>query len=154
VFIEADDRYTADVIGNTPCDHPDCPEVLEVGSVAFRARWEPLVFCSRDCRVRDQRRRQSARWRAVPKNQARARELKLLRKYGISQEEWDKLHDEQLGRCAICLETLAEVGKLGVDHDHATGEVRGLLCSPCNVGLGYFRDDPERLIRAVEYLDA
>ncbi len=43
--------------------------------------------------------------------------------------------------------------KLMVDHDHTTGEVRGLLCHNCNRAIGLLREDPERLRRAIEYLE-
>lgn len=55
---------------------------------------------------------------------------------------------EQDGRCKIC----GQLKKLNVDHDHATGEVRGLLCHGCNVGIGFFRDSPELLRSAIDYL--
>lgn len=54
----------------------------------------------------------------------------------------------QEGRCAICRKPAPE----HVDHDHATGQPRGILCFNCNQGLGNFRDDPVLLARAVDYL--
>ena len=51
-------------------------------------------------------------------------------------------------RCAIC----GQKGKLALDHDHSTGRLRGYLCAHCNLGLGSFRDEPARLLAAVEYL--
>lgn len=59
----------------------------------------------------------------------------------------------QQSRCAICLTTHSQAD-LHVDHCHATGTVRGLLCSFCNTGLGLFRDNPEALRMAVRYLTA
>jgi hypothetical protein len=71
--------------------------------------------------------------------------------YGLSSAELAALL-EQHSVCAIC--KTASWGKKGpvVDHDHATGAVRGILCSHCNMGLGRFRDDPAILRAALEYL--
>jgi len=62
---------------------------------------------------------------------------------------YEKLLQEQQGRCAIC----RAKRELVVDHNHDTGAVRGLLCYPCNVGLGCFADDEYVLRRALKYLD-
>lgn len=73
----------------------------------------------------------------------------LKRKYKISVDKRDTLKDKQGGVCAIC----AQPGKsLCVDHNHTTGEVRGLLCSNCNTGLGLFGDNVQHLTQAIEYL--
>lgn len=69
--------------------------------------------------------------------------------YGLKKGEYKKMHDYQNGACAICL-TPNE--NLYVDHDHETGEVRGLLCTTCNTGIGYMKDCTENLTRAIEYL--
>lgn len=58
----------------------------------------------------------------------------------------------QGGRCAICRREPEQGRRLAVDHDHATGEVRGLLCKACNTALGMFRDDVASLARAIGYL--
>lgn len=80
------------------------------------------------------------------KRAARRRET-----YGLSPADLAALV-EQHSVCAIC--RTANWGKKGpvVDHDHATGAVRGILCGHCNMGLGRFRDDPAILRAALEYL--
>lgn len=86
-------------------------------------------------------------------NRQTVRENKLRYFYGMTLAEWESLHQKQAGRCAICLEVLKPGNATAVDHDHKTGQVRGLLCSLCNKGLGQFRDSPELLLMAVNYLD-
>ena len=79
--------------------------------------------------------------------------LKNLRKYGLTIDDYAWLFKAQKGRCAICQSRPLRMGKpLGVDHNHLTGEVRGLLCDRCNSGLGFFEDNPVRLRRALRYL--
>lgn len=73
------------------------------------------------------------------------------RKYGITLDEYGVRFLRQKGKCAICLAKPGEE-PLAVDHDHATGAVRGLLCRGCNVGLGFFRDETVSLARAIVYL--
>lgn len=80
----------------------------------------------------------------------------LIRTYGIAFHEYKRLFRTQKGRCKIC--GTKEVGTdetkvtLCLDHCHKTGKVRGLLCSHCNSGLGFFRDDPELMQKAIEYI--
>lgn len=73
-----------------------------------------------------------------------------LRRYGISRTDYERMLAHQAGGCAICLKTPNE--PLCVDHCHQTGQVRGLLCRRCNLGLGHFSDDLDRLARASTYL--
>jgi hypothetical protein len=79
------------------------------------------------------------------------RDWYLRTEYGITLTQYETLLEKQGGGCAIC-------GRkekcLCVDHDHATGRVRGLLCGSCNNGLGRFKDDPKRLRRAANYLES
>ncbi len=76
-----------------------------------------------------------------------------LRKFGITSADYDDLLDSQDGRCAICRCTACTSGKrFAVDHDHATGVVRGLLCMHCNRGLGCFGDNRETILSAAAYL--
>lgn len=89
-----------------------------------------------------------------------ARRTNLKAKYGITPEEFDAILDEQGGRCAICrtddpgvhTRTKGRRGQFAVDHDHATGKRRGLLCLECNSGIGKLGDSIERLEAALRYL--
>ena len=93
----------------------------------------------------------SREWRKA--NPGRARQLHLRHRYNIDLEEYNLILESQDGCCAICGMTPEEHGKsLFVDHNHETGEVRGLLCNHCNLSLGYLKEDPRLFIRAVEYL--
>jgi len=81
----------------------------------------------------------------------------LKKKYGLSFEQYEAMHRAQYGLCLICAkpETAIIRGQLttlAVDHSHDDGRIRGLLCSQCNTGLGCFKDDPDLLARAIEYL--
>jgi hypothetical protein len=62
--------------------------------------------------------------------------------------------EEQGHRCKICQSDKSGKGDLGfsVDHDHFTGKIRGLLCHPCNAGLGFFKESEEVMVRAARYL--
>ncbi len=77
-----------------------------------------------------------------------------LRQYGLSYEQYEKMLWDQNGLCAICgrRQSKAQSERLHVDHDHKTGAVRALLCMPCNMGLGHFEDDIDRMERAIQYL--
>jgi hypothetical protein len=78
------------------------------------------------------------------------RKWRLREKYDMTEGEYDALVERQDGRCAICAERPDD--RLHVDHDHDTGAVRGLLCRNCNIGLGYYADDPDRMASAAFYL--
>jgi hypothetical protein len=78
----------------------------------------------------------------------------LLRHYRLTYDEYARLLTTQAGRCAICLQPSTKEVELHVDHDHASDEIRGLLCSSCNTALGSFGDDPKRLTNALAYLAA
>lgn len=72
------------------------------------------------------------------------------RTYGIGFQEYGDLYLRQMGKCAICQEP--PLKPLVLDHDHETGEVRGLLCANCNSGLGMFKDNVGALAGAIQYL--
>lgn len=76
---------------------------------------------------------------------------KALWQYGLTSQSYDALLVAQENKCAICDERFEK--SPNVDHDHSTGEVRGLLCTKCNVGLGMFRDSPVRLRKAAAYIN-
>lgn len=100
-------------------------------------------------RVREDMRAKWANPETYPHISRRTRDFQLKRDYGITIEEYERLVVIQNGRCLIC----CKAQKLGVDHDHRTGEIRGLLCRSCNQGIGIFEDSPTLLFNAIAYLE-
>ena len=77
----------------------------------------------------------------------------LKKRYGITLDDYGRILAEQDGRCAICGgHQSKQKHRLSVDHDHATGEIRGLLCTRCNVFLGRIESPEGLLNKALEYL--
>lgn len=95
-------------------------------------------------------------WRKTPEGRAStlegARKYRLRTRYGITEEIYLELLAKQDHVCAICQQSCASGRRLAVDHDHATGCVRGLLCRRCNQLLGRMEDSPLLLERAAAYL--
>lgn len=115
-------------------------------------------------RVRDWQRANPARVREASARYRRAhpdklRAKKLMEKYGLTQAEYDQMLADQGGVCAICKKPETKVDprlntlrRLAVDHDHATGKNRGLLCFACNTSIGLLKESPELLAAALLYL--
>lgn len=125
---------------------------------------EGLSSRCRDCHAearRGYRARHPERSKAADKayyarNKAKARAYQLQKLYGISVEQYEEMMQAQEGLCALCGKPPSGWGKsrtLHIDHCHETGEVRSLLCTYCNTGLGKFNDNAELLRKAADYLE-
>ena len=86
----------------------------------------------------------------------------LFKKHKLSLDEYNSIIQKQNNKCAICKITFEEYSKIpcqrprlyfNVDHCHLTGNIRGLLCNRCNMGLGYFLDNPNHILNAYTYLN-
>ncbi len=87
------------------------------------------------------------------KHAKRTRNYHIKQAFGLTEEQYNSLFIQQNGQCFLCGDHQSILTKkLAVDHDHKTGRVRGLLCSFCNTGLGFFKDDILLLERAIKYL--
>lgn len=91
--------------------------------------------------------------RAKPEVKRRAREEHLKRKFGMTIEQYDAMLEAQGGGCLICGRPPREDISLHVDHDHSTGEIRGILCFRCNNALADLQEDQLLLLKAAAYLD-
>jgi len=134
------------------------------GSCLFCATPTPGVYCTPLCQDRDRRPRRapqreacavcaspipsSRRWDATTCSTVCNREKHRLARYGLSPQAYQAMLLGQGGGCAIC----GESEKLVIDHNHQPGEVRGVLCSGCNTGIGMLGDSVSRLTAAASYL--
>lgn len=122
------------------------PRVVPDGSKFCRTcrTIKPLGEWSRNAHASD-----GFQTRCKPCTSAHARRKYFEKAYGLTEEAVEAMRVAQGGLCAICRSALA----VHVDHDHRTGEVRGMCCFSCNAALGHFKDDPAVLRRAVGYLE-
>ena len=101
-----------------------------------------------ECRECDNKQRQERKQREKERDPNAWRDRYLRKTYKISLDEYTQMLKDQGGVCWIC----QEKKDLVVDHNHSNGMVRGLLCNQCNTSLGGFKDNPNYLNRAIEYL--
>jgi hypothetical protein len=122
----------------TEIECQDCQATVQV------ARKGPITKLCKRCKIR-----------RIPRGENANRD-RVLMKYGITFFDYQVMNGNQNGRCAICdgppNGNGKKYGRLSVDHDHDTGEIRGLLCATCNSGLGLFRDEVYLLELAARYL--
>jgi hypothetical protein len=101
-------------------------------------------------------------WAAANPERKKAAQRKYnLKKYNMTPEEERVMFENQEGLCCVCSRMMCLCNqkprcatRAEIDHDHTTGEVRGMLCRLCNAGLGHFRDSPTFLRNAVGYLES
>ena len=99
------------------------------------------------------KKREPARIRMRTSYSKKVRRARCLRRTGLTVDEYDKMLENQQGKCAICGGGREKQKySFSVDHCHATGKIRGILCSNCNAGLGFFKDNPQSLTNAITYL--
>lgn len=146
---------------------PNCGLVrLARGDLVRKAEREGKEFWCLPCRNRtrihkprkytgtvEERKKQATKaWRDGNKDKVLNKRYK--ERYGITLDEYNQMLINQDKKCLICGvdESNARDKKLVVDHNHATGAIRGLLCHSCNCGLGYFKDKEDLLNKAINYL--
>lgn len=150
-------RYCSACRNRTEKQCGDCKQTKPMEDFRWNTGWDHIK--RKDSVCAKCRNRRAREWHTKPENKKRYHAGRIRREYGLPEGEYENLLASQGGGCAICgiteKATNAADGKarrLDVDHDHVTGEVRGICCSTCNNGLGCFRDDPILIQKAVEYL--
>ena len=90
-----------------------------------------------------------------PERLERTWSLYIQRKFGVTINQYYEALKAQNGSCAICRSESPRNGRsrFAIDHDHATGKIRGLLCMQCNTAIGLFRDNQSLLISTIAYLE-
>lgn len=111
------------------------------------------INCSPYCKVCSNLRTTSYAKDNKGKLQPKTVGYSLKRRYGITSDDYVALLEKQHYKCAICRLDQCKTGRnFAVDHCHATGKIRGLLCSACNVGIGNLQDSVDLLEKAIKYL--
>jgi Autographiviridae endonuclease VII len=135
---------------------PECKRCnLARRKAAYRADPAPVIERAKRWQAENPERyaQRQREYRESGKKAIADRKSHLKRKYGLTVEQYEAMLDAQGGVCFICRETPGDL-PLHVDHDHTTGDVRGLLCIRCNNALGLFQESPALFQAAADYLRA
>lgn len=76
-----------------------------------------------------------------------------LKTYGLTQKQVEQMFVSQKGKCAICDTLFKDKEVFHIDHNHSTKKIRQLLCPNCNKGLGFFKENKDALLKAIDYLN-
>lgn len=149
-----------DSVGERPTDRHTifrlkATKPFEPGNVKWRAPKTPQGYSSTDRKAKNAYMRA---WNAA--DPERAKSIYLERHYGIDLAAYNAMYERQNGLCAICQHPEHVLDKrtnrprmLAVDHDHVTNEIRALLCTNCNKGIGHFHDSVDLMRAAIAYLE-
>lgn len=122
-------------------------KILRLAKAKKRYAANPEINKKKSSDWKNTKRKDPIAWKAYVKNH------ELYNTFGITLDQYNQMFDNQNGCCQICSEHQIKFKRaLSVDHNHDTGEVRGLLCSRCNTGIGQLRDSIELLEKAIVYL--
>lgn len=127
---------------------------LERRHAWYQANRERAIATARAWQERNPERYRATQERYRQVRRSEQRTYHLRRTFGLTLDEYDALLAAQDGECAICGNPPQDGQFLHVDHNHETGDIRGLLCVRCNNALGQLREDVAVAQRAVEYLEA
>lgn len=121
------------------------------GTLRYRRKDTRCVACFKINRRENERERTTEAGIASRKRRSnRQRAKAVFEKYGYTEAQLQSMSAARKHECTIC--GTAQTKRLSADHCHKSGKFRGLLCPNCNVGLGFFKDDPVRLLAAIKYL--
>lgn len=127
-----------------------CKKCRNSASVSYRKKNPDIVK-----KINDAKREYRKEYYRTPEWQEKLRRSHLKSKFGLTQEDYERMLRDQNGVCLICKQYRTQSNKnyLHIDHCHDSGKIRGLLCYYCNAGLGWFQDNTEYLNGAIQYLE-
>lgn len=121
--------------------------------ICGKEKFNNFQYCSKECNPRYKKRKKETIEERSIRMKEQCRVKTLHQRYKLSKEDYNNLLVSQQEKCAICGKNAdSGIRRLAIDHDHKTGNIRGLLCNSCNLGLGMFKDKIKNLQEAIKYL--
>lgn len=128
-----------------------CPEARKAYHLKYYLKNKEKLDRQRGewAQINLERRREIAnKWARANKDKTRFK--KAYDRYGVTEEQFWAMYNDQQGCCAGCLKEFIRTPD--IDHNHDTGKVRGLLCNNCNRGIGHLKENIDTMLRLIDYL--